>query len=440
MAEAPGMETMTSSSQRLSAWTLALGTLATLLVSTLLVILTTPEQDPRYFEILSGAVVACGASILGLVILNRQPRNRIGWLWLLYALAMAFFSLSYSIYFLDNSQGTVPSTPVFVLLLFSEAANTARFICLILLMLWFPDGRPPSPRWRFLYWWTAVSFVMVNLGLFNQRVNWTAANGLIGGPGIVNNPIGFLPESLTPLLGVTAAIGFFSIVAMLVLAALSIFIRYRSAGQMVRAQILWFILGSVFFVISSVASIFFIDYLGSLAGALDNLAIIPFYLAIGIAITRYHLYDIDVIIRKALVYGALTATLALVFFGGVILLQQIIGGISGMQNSPVAIVVSTLAIAGLFTPLRRRIQHDIDRRFYRKKYDAQKTLESFAATARDEVELEKLTSELLNIINETMQPSQVSLWLKTTKDRGTRTISGTDRQSAVGSPAAGVER
>jgi hypothetical protein len=412
MAKAPGMETMNPTSQRLSAWILALGTLVTLLVSTLLVILTPTEQDPRYLEILSGAIVACGASILGLIILNRQPRNRIGWLWLLYALAMAFFSLSYSIYFLDNSQGTVPSTPVFVLLLFSEAANAARLICLILLMLWFPDGRPPSPRWRFLYWWTAVSFILLNLGLFNQRVNWTAAEGLIGGPGNVNNPIGFLPERFTPLLGITVAIGFFSIVAMLVLAALSIIIRYRSAGQIVRAQILWFVLGSVFYAICSVTSIFFMAYLGKLAGALDNLAIIPFYLAIGIAITRYRLYDIDVIIRKALVYGALTATLGLVFLGGVVLLQQVIGGISGTQNSPVAIVVSTLAIAGMFTPLRRRIQDDIDRRFYRKKYDAQKTLESFAASVRDEVELEDLTQRLLEVVEETLQPENVSLWLK----------------------------
>ncbi len=135
-------------------------------------------------------------------------------------------------------------------------------------------------------------------------------------------------------------------------------------------------------------------------------------IAVGVAILRDRLFDIDVIIRKTLVYSALTALLALVYFGSIIFLQRLFGSLTGVEQSPLAVVVSTLAIAALFTPLRRRIQGIIDRRFFRKKYDAQRVLAQFAITARDETDLDALTGELARIVQETLQPEGVSVWLR----------------------------
>jgi hypothetical protein len=204
-------------------------------------------------------------------------------------------------------------------------------------------------------------------------------------------------------------------------------IRYRRySTPREREQVKWALLGIVLFLIlimlgavtaaslSSNVNLLF-SYLVSFVAFNVGPALLPVF--IGIAILRSQLFDIDVIIRRTLIYSTLTAMLLLFYFGSVVVLQQILRGLSG-QGSDLAIIVSTLGIAALFNPLRQRVQGVIDRRFYRHKYNAQKILAQFGARVRDEVELNRLTDDLLSTVDETMRPASVSLWLKTTNDKG----------------------
>jgi len=202
----------------------------------------------------------------------------------------------------------------------------------------------------------------------------------------------------------------------------SVVVRYRSAQGTERAQIRWFayaafLVPAVFLVVSlrpfqSSADLLQVttDLEQLATGMIFSLAIAAFPVAVGIAILRYRLWDIDNLINKTLVYGLLTVALAAFYFGCVLLLEALLRPIVG-ENNDLAIVISTLLIAALFLPLRRAIQAAIDRRFYRRKYDAARTLEAFSAGLRDEVDLDSLTSRLLEVVEETMQPAHVSLWL-----------------------------
>jgi hypothetical protein len=156
-----------------------------------------------------------------------------------------------------------------------------------------------------------------------------------------------------------------------------------------------------------------VGWLGWVSSILVIASLVGLPVAMSIAILRYHLYNIDLIINRTLVYGALTALLALVYFGGVATTETIFRALTGQQNQPqLAIVVSTLVIAALFNPLRRRIQSFIDRRFYRRKYDARKSLEAFSSRLREETDLDALSDDLVGVVRETMQPAHVSLWLR----------------------------
>jgi hypothetical protein len=196
-------------------------------------------------------------------------------------------------------------------------------------------------------------------------------------------------------------------------AVISLLVRFRRARGDERQQIKWFAAAA------ALTLVWYLVFGQSTRGlpevivALSSLLVIPSIpIATGIAILRYRLYDIDVLINRTLVYGSLTLMLALIYFGGVATTQAIFGALTGQEEQPqLAVVVSTLVIAALFMPLRRRIQSFIDRRFYRRKYDASKTLEAFSAKLRDETDLDRLGEDLMDVIKETIQPSHISLWL-----------------------------
>jgi hypothetical protein len=376
------------------------------------VILTNRPATDNVFKVAGEAVFAFMPvvfAILGALILSRQPRNVIGWLLMIPAIA---FSLPID-YFV-NRLPAAPPTPS-ASLLFALWINSWDWILLIFPIFFipvlFPTGQPPSPRWRWLIiFGLAMCATLIFIVTFSQRL------GPSNEAWSVPNPIGFLPEDwFDRYLVVPWGIGLLSLT---VLCTASLFVRYRRATAVEREQIKWLLYACAIF-----AAVYIITFwinesdttLSDIFNILFSLAIMSFPIAIAIAILRYRLWDIDVIIRRTLVYGALTLTLALVYFGGVVLLQALFQAITGQGQSPIATVISTLGIAALFTPLRRRIQNDIDRRFYRKKYDAEKTLAAFAARARDEVELDQLTASLLAAVQETVQPDHLSLWLKESK-------------------------
>ena len=206
-----------------------------------------------------------------------------------------------------------------------------------------------------------------------------------------------------------------ALTASIFLSALSLVVRYRRASGVERQQLRWLAGAAVLIGLYIVGELLGLDrLLGEGAWNLINAATnAGLYAAVGIAILRYRLYEIDIIINRTLVYGSLTAIMAGVYFGGVTAAQALFRTLTGQEQQPqLAIVVSTLVIAALFNPLRRRIQSFIDRRFYRTKYDARKTLEAFSATLRNETDLEALNGELVGVVTETMQPAHVSLWLR----------------------------
>jgi hypothetical protein len=350
-------------------------------------------------------IMVLGYGIVGLLILSYRPDHGIGWLFLAVAFlsALNIFATQYAVYGLLVT--TLPGAK-WMAWLQSWFFYLAFPAPIVLLFLLFPDGRLPSPHWRPLVWLgvlSALSLIVGELVRPGMLVTYITEDAIRLG---VLNPTGVSGWG-----GFSDALnGAWFVSIILVPAALfAPFWRYRRARGVERQQLKWF----VFFAILILLLLPLAFIQGGTAGELIFILIFLILpVATAVAIMRHRLYDIDVIVKRTLLYGLLTVTLAGIYLASIILLQALFTAVSG-QESAAAIVLSTLIIAALFNPLRSRLQVFIDRRFYRRKYDAQKTLANFATIARDEVDLEQLSAALVQVVAETVQPESLSLWLKT---------------------------
>jgi len=359
------------------------------------------------------AVVLLAFPVAGVVIATRQPANPIGWI--LLAIGAGWGALAgatgYADYGIRLHPGSLPAADIAAVLTVSVWAPPVGLTGTFLLLL-FPDGRLPGARWRWIaYVGAAATAACTAASLLDPDV-------LKDSPyASTQNPIG-----VDALGGVIAVLDYAVVVLALtmVASAASLVVRFRRAGMVEREQVKWLAAAA-----GVSAWIYLVDLcISVVAGGtgpepvwrvlLDDAFVLSVGLipvAIGVAVLRYRLYEIDVIIRRTLVYAALVSVLALLYLTGVFGIQAVVRSVSG-QSGTLAVTVSTLIVAAAFQPLRSRIQRAVDHRFYRGRYDAARTLESFSGRLREQVEIEMVSGEVLDVVRQTLQPAHVSLWLR----------------------------
>jgi len=357
------------------------------------------QQDPT-----NQAMLLLGFSafmVVGALIVAHRPGNAIGWIFSAIAL-LAFtgqLANEYATYAYVTRPGSLPGA-----ILAAWYASWSWFVVVALALVFtpllFPTGRLLSPRWRPVAWLAGVTTVALTvLGALQANLD-------LVGDQVIANPIGIAAVENPEVSAVGAGL-LILLVLVITVAFASLVIRFRRSRGAERQQLKWFTYAGALLPLALLD-----DYLPAPVGDLVFGVVIVFLpVAAGIAILRYRLYDIDRLINRTLVYGLLTALLAGVYGGAVLILGQAFGGVGGDPPSW-AVAGATLAVAALIQPARRRIQTVVDRRFNRRKFDAAKTVEAFSARLRDEVDLEALSAELLAVVEQTIQPARASLWLR----------------------------
>jgi hypothetical protein len=368
------------------------------------------QRRPQYADLAftTGELVLALALLLfgwfGALVVSRQPSHPVGWVLCAFGVlgGVGSFASEYAIYGLRSHPGAVPWAAA--LAWFASWVFALELALLTALLLLFPTGRPPSPRWRWVLWLAGVGAgcsVVGALAMWPRR-----------GIGLLQVFEGPEPGGV---LGILDGVGFWVAVVAVLAAIVSLVVRFRRARGVERQQLKWVVYAVVIVVVCFILFMMVGPSLIPLSELAADVvfalltAIIP--VAMGVAILRYRLYDIDRLINRTLVYGLLTAILGALYAGVVLVLGQLFGGIGGEPPSW-AVAGATLAVAALFQPARRRIQQAVDRRFNRRKYDAARTVEAFSARLRDEVDLDALSAELLAVADQTMQPTTASLWLR----------------------------
>jgi hypothetical protein len=354
-------------------------------------------------SVVANLVTLLTFSVVGAIIASRHPRNTIGWLFCSVGVTIGLnsFAGDYAEYWLagGTSMKSVAETAAWFS---SWAWILLTYVPTTFVLLLFPDGRLPSPRWRLVAWGAA-------LGIAGCVVGYALEAGPLEDFPQIANPYGVDG----PVVGMVGVAGSIVAAGALVASAVSLIVRMRHARSEQRQQIKWLAYGGTVVVGTICVGGLINLWNVPVSIVVSNVALLGLPVFTGIAIVKHHLYDIDLLINRTLVYGSLTTMLVAVYVGGIVLSQRVFVGLTGHEELPqLAIVASTLLIAALFAPLRRRIQATIDRRFYRRKYDAAKMLSVFSARLREETDLSTLSDDLVGVVKETMQPEHVTLWLR----------------------------